>query len=154
MTLLYYQDRFLNHVTGTHPERPARLMQVICHLERQSLISQCRREPWEPIDIDRLQLVHRADYVQRLEAFAKSGGGRIEADTVVSPASFDVARLAAGAVADSVDRVLRGEERNALCLVRPPGHHALEADAMGFCLFNNVAIGRVSRRRNTLWIAS
>jgi acetoin utilization deacetylase AcuC-like enzyme len=73
-------------------------------------------------------------------AYAKAGGGYIEADTVVSPASYEVALTAAGAVCDAVQRIVAGEDTQALCLVRPPGHHALTKQAMGFCLFNNVAI--------------
>ncbi len=141
MTLLYYHERFLDHQTGTHPERAQRLTQVMRHLERQSLVDQCRQVDWQPISIERLARVHKHEYIAQVEEFTQHGGGRIEADTVVSPASYDVARLAAGAVADAVDRVVRGEEKNALCLVRPPGHHALERSAMGFCLFNNVAVG-------------
>src|SRR5262245_56028676 len=115
MTLLYYHDRFLDHQTGTHPERAERLTQVMRHLERQSLVDQCRRVDWQPATIERLARVHRPEYVAIVEQFAQRGGGRIEADTVVSPASYDVACLAAGAVADAVDRVLRGEEKNAFC---------------------------------------
>ena len=118
-----------------------RLAQVMAHLEREQLIARCRRENWSVISDERLARVHRLDYAARVEAFAMHGGGRIEGDTVVSGASYDVAGLAAGAVADAVDRVVKGESKTALCLVRPPGHHALNADAMGFCLFNNVAIG-------------
>ncbi|OHB74991.1 MAG: acetoin utilization protein, partial [Planctomycetes bacterium RBG_16_64_10] len=73
-------------------------------------------------------------------AFAAGGGGRIDDDTVVGPSSYDVALLAAGAVCDAVDRTLRDGTGTAICLVRPPGHHALRAHAMGFCLLNNVAI--------------
>jgi acetoin utilization deacetylase AcuC-like enzyme len=73
-------------------------------------------------------------------SYAKSGGGYIEADTVVSPQSYEVALLAAGCVFDAVGRILRGEDTQALCLVRPPGHHAFSSHAMGFCLFNNIAV--------------
>jgi len=140
MTLLYYHDHFLDHDTGTHPERPERLRQVAAHLERQGLMKQCIREPWEQISPHRLARVHEPKYAAQVETLAEAGGGRIEVDTVVSGASYDVALLAAGAAADAVDRVLKDQAKNALCLVRPPGHHARQADAMGFCLFNNVAI--------------
>jgi acetoin utilization deacetylase AcuC-like enzyme len=76
-----------------------------------------------------------------VKAFAQRGGGQIEVDTVVSPKSYDVALMAAGAVCDAVTRVVRGHQQRALCLVRPPGHHALADNPMGFCLFNNVATG-------------
>ena len=95
-----------------------------------------------------LALVHSLQYARELERFAQAGGGHIEADTLVSPRSYDVARLAAGAVVDAVTNVVRGEDRQALCLVRPPGHHALNDAPMGFCLFNNIAIGAaVATRR-------
>jgi acetoin utilization deacetylase AcuC-like enzyme len=71
---------------------------------------------------------------------AKSGGGELDQDTVIGPGSYDVARLAAGAVCDAVDRLVAGEDKRALCLVRPPGHHALLNHGMGFCLFNNAAV--------------
>jgi len=140
MTLLYYHDHFLDHDTGTHPERPERLRQVVAHLERQGSMARCRRENWNPVSPERLARVHELKYAAQVEALARSGGGRIEVDTVVSMASYEVAQLAAGAAADAVDRVLTGQAQNALCLVRPPGHHARQADAMGFCLFNNVAM--------------
>ena len=139
MTLLYYDPRFLDHRTGNHPERAARLEQVVAHLSRTGLDQQCVRPCWQPIATDRLLRVHSLEYVAELHAFAEQGGGRIEADTVVSPPSFEVALLAAGAACDAVERVVRGEDRTALCLVRPPGHHALPQGAMGFCLFNNIA---------------
>jgi acetoin utilization deacetylase AcuC-like enzyme len=141
MTLLYYDRRFLEHQTGAHPERPLRLTAINDHLEHAGLVARCKRPEWSPVTMERLTRVHRIEYAEAVAACAAGGGGHIEADTVVSAASYDVALLAAGAVCDAVERVVRGAERQALCLVRPPGHHALEANAMGFCLFNNVAIG-------------
>ena len=78
--------------------------------------------------------------MSEIRTLASRGGGRAEADTVVSPASVDTAYLAAGAAVDAVERVLRDEAKRALCLVRPPGHHARRDTAMGFCLLGNVAI--------------
>lgn len=141
MTLLYTDPIFLKHITGKHPERPERLVQVVRQLERTGLDKQCERPEWEPVSPERLARVHSPDYATSVEVFCKHGGGRIEEDTAVSPDSYDVALRAAGAVCDAVDRVVQGKGRSALCLVRPPGHHALEKSAMGFCLFNNVAIG-------------
>jgi acetoin utilization deacetylase AcuC-like enzyme len=141
MTLLYSDPVFLEHRTGRHPERPERLEQVVAQLHRTKLDQQCRAHAWAPISNERLARVHGQQYVQSVAAFAAQGGGRIEADTVVSPRSSEVALLAAGAVADAVTRVVAGEDAQALCLVRPPGHHALRDNAMGFCLFNNVAVG-------------
>jgi acetoin utilization deacetylase AcuC-like enzyme len=110
-------------------------------LRRTGLDQQCQTPAWTPISNERLARVHDLDYAQSVALLARQGGGRIEADTVVSQRSSEVALFAAGAVADAVSRVVAGEDKQALCLVRPPGHHALRDDAMGFCLFNNVAVG-------------
>ena len=140
MTLLYYDERFLQHETGTHPERPLRLQAIMDHLGKEWLAAHCARPAWEPASLDALAAVHDLPYIQSVEAFASQGGGQIEVDTVVSPQSYEVARLAAGAACDATRRVVAGESDNALCLVRPPGHHALIAAPMGFCLFGNVAV--------------
>ena len=140
MTLLYYDPRFLDHLTGKHPERPERLLQVTRHLERTGLLARCGRPQFSAASLARLHAVHSAEYVEGLRHFATSGGGRIEEDTLVSPHSFEVGALAAGAACDAVERIVRGEDQTALCLVRPPGHHALRNQAMGFCLLNNVAV--------------
>jgi acetoin utilization deacetylase AcuC-like enzyme len=95
---------------------------------------------WSPADRSVLLGVHEERHLDKVAALAASGGGRLDADTVVSTASWDVAQLAAGAVCDAVERVVRGEDTRALCLVRPPGHHCLAHRAMGFCLLGNVAI--------------
>ncbi len=140
MTLLYYDPLFLEHHTGAHPERPQRLEQVVAQLARTGLNERCRAQTWQPVSDERLSRVHSLEYAGEVAKFAEHGGGHIEADTLVSPRSYEVARFAAGAASDAVARVLAGEDSSALCLVRPPGHHALPAAAMGFCLFNNVAV--------------
>ena len=140
MTLLYYDPVFLRHGTPGHPERPLRLTTTIEHLERTGLAGRCTRPSWQPVSPVRLARVHELKYADEVRHFVEAGGGQIESDTVVSAASYDVALCAAGAVCDAVERVVRGEDKTALCLVRPPGHHALQAGAMGFCLFNNIAI--------------
>lgn len=140
MTYLYFDPRFLDHDTGTHPEQPERLRCVTARLEAAEIMPQCVRPTWTPASRERLELVHEAGHIDRIAALAARGGGHVDPDTIVSPASYDVALLAAGAACDAVDRVLKGETKNAVCLVRPPGHHALPERAMGFCLFNSIAI--------------
>ncbi len=144
MTLLYEDRRFLAHETGGHPERAARIRGIGEQFSEAGLEEKCRRVEWGELSRKRLSRVHSLAYADEIWAMAKSGGGDMDADTVVSPDSYGVALLAAGSVCDATERVLRGEDSRALCLVRPPGHHALMNRAMGFCLFNNVAIGAVT----------
>ena len=140
MTLLYTDPCFLKHETGYHPERAERIRGLPGRLQQSGLAGRCRRVEFEPISRRRLTRLHAPTYVDQIWAMAKSGGGSADPDTVVSPDSFDVARMAAGAVCDAAERLVRGEDTQALCLVRPPGHHALPNRAMGFCLFNNIAL--------------
>lgn len=141
VTLLYLDERFAGHDTGRHPERPERIRQLIRHLERTGLDQRCVRPTWQPASRGRLERAHQGPYIDRVRQFVESGQRLFEADTIVAEDSYAVALLAAGAVCDAVERVVQGEDTQALCLVRPPGHHALADEAMGFCLFNNVAIG-------------
>jgi acetoin utilization deacetylase AcuC-like enzyme len=141
MTWLYFDPICLEHDTGRHPENATRLRQIWRQLERVGLTQACRRPTWAPATLAELARVHNAEYLAATEQFITAGGGRIEEDTVCSPRSWDAARQSAGAVCDAVRKVIAGSDKHALCLVRPPGHHALADAAMGFCLVNNIAVG-------------
>ena len=140
MTLLYTDPCFLKHETGHHPERADRIRLIEPQLRAEGLWDRCTYRAPVAVSPERLARVHSPDYITEIWGACKAGGGYIEADTVLSPGSYDVALMAAGSCADATERVLRGEDRTAMCLVRPPGHHALMNRAMGFCLFNNIAV--------------
>jgi acetoin utilization deacetylase AcuC-like enzyme len=140
MTLLLRDPVFLQHDTGRHPERIERLLAIEAQLQRAGLLSRCQTGTFEPLSPEAVAGVHSPQMVKRVRATAEAGGGQLDLDTVVSPASYEVGLAAAGACVAAVDAVLAGTARNALCLVRPPGHHATPTHSMGFCLFNNVAL--------------
>jgi acetoin utilization deacetylase AcuC-like enzyme len=140
MTLIYRDDRFLLHETGLHPECPGRLQAIHSRLTEAGLLKVCSEEKIVPAADDDILRVHTSQHLERIREFARAGGGRIEVDTVMSVKSADVAILAAGAAVDAVSNVVSGRDSNALCLVRPPGHHAIPAAPMGFCLLGNAAI--------------
>jgi len=140
VTRLYRSPLFQQHLTGQHPESPRRLAAIETVLNERGLPARCSLGQVRPAAIEEVTRLHAAGYVAALSEYAAQGGGRIENDTVVSPQSYHVAMHAVGSALSAVDAVLTRQDRNALCLVRPPGHHALPQSAMGFCLFNNVAL--------------
>lgn len=138
--LLVHRD-YRRHITPAgHPERPARLEAIEARLSRTPLWEALSRRTPEPVGDEVLTSVHTRAYVQRVRDLAASGGGPLDPDTAVGPASDGIARLAAGGALAAVDAVLAGEAPAAMALVRPPGHHARPGAGMGFCLFNNVAL--------------
>lgn len=140
MTHLYQHPRFQAHQTGQHPESPLRLATIARTLAANGLADRCTQPAIRRAAVEEVTRLHTPRYVTEVAEFAAAGGGRIEADTVVSADSYDVALQAVGTAISAVDVVLSGHDRTALCLLRPPGHHALADGAMGFCLFNNVAL--------------
>jgi acetoin utilization deacetylase AcuC-like enzyme len=140
MTLLYRDPLFLQHETGRHPERPARLLAVNARLDKAGLPARCKTGTFAPLSAEAIAQVHIPAVVAHVRETAEEGGGYLDSDTVVSPASYEVGLAAAGACVAAVDAVLSGSDRTALCLIRPPGHHATPTHSMGFCLFNNVAL--------------
>ncbi len=135
-----YDPLYLEHATSGHPESPARLQAVVSHLEESGLLGRLTRiEPKDATTAD-LELVHSKDMIARVRRVAEEGGAWLDPDTYVAPRSYEAALRAAGGLLTATDAVLDGEVGSAFCLVRPPGHHATPTQAMGFCLFNNIAI--------------
>ena len=129
----------LEHETGSHPEQAARIVAI----ERElSAVDWCGYErmasPQAPVEA--LRAVHPGRYVDAIRELAQAGGGAIDADTLVSPGSYEAARHAAGGAIELVRRVVTGANSTGFSAHRPPGHHAEPGRAMGFCLFNNVAV--------------
>ncbi len=146
-TLLYTHQACLEHDPGDyHPESPDRLRAVLRALDAPEFAGLERREAPEA-GLDDIARVHPRAFAERLLAAVPAHGHvGIDADTIMSPGSGKAALRAAGAVVAAVDAVVAGEADNAFCAVRPPGHHAEPRRAMGFCLFNNVAIGALRAR--------
>ena len=135
-----YDPVYLRHDTGDHPENARRLEAIMSLLEKSGLLKQLVHIQPRPASPQELMLVHTPELVAMVQAVAQRGGGWLDADTVLSGDSYTAAIYAAGGVISAVDAVMKGEVNSAFALVRPPGHHATPARAMGFCLFNNVAV--------------
>lgn len=130
------------HDTGWgHPDHVGRLRAVTSALRsRTELFTSVIHHEGRHATKDELSLVHDSRYVAAVEQLVRSGGGRLDPDTVTSEGSWDAACAAAGSVLDAVDFAVSGVHNRSFCAVRPPGHHALRSRAMGFCLFGSVAL--------------
>ena len=137
---LVYDPIYLEHDTGDHPENSRRLVSIMSYLEKSGVEEKLAVVAPRPATIEELEAVHAPEYIAMIKRTADNGGGWLDMDTVISPMSYEAALYAAGGFVQAVGAVVRGECDSAFALVRPPGHHAIASRAMGFCIFNNMAI--------------
>ncbi|MBD3673338.1 MAG: histone deacetylase [Planctomycetaceae bacterium] len=140
MQTLYLSELFERHKTGKHPESPKRIRVLRELLEIPDVLNEWTHKDPPTVERKLIQSIHPEAHIASIEELAERGGGRIDADTVVSADSFEVALHAVGAAVSAVDDIFSRKATKSVCLVRPPGHHCRPAQAMGFCLFGNVAI--------------
>ena len=138
---LVYHSIYLEHDTGLHCETASRLTTTMLRLKSSGTMDKLVSIQPQAATVEQIARVHSPSYIAGVESFVKRGGGYLDdGDTVASPASYEAAIYAAGGVIDAVDAVMSNKTTYAFALVRPPGHHAVHSAAMGFCIFNNIAI--------------
>ena len=137
-----------HHMGPQHPESPLRLEAIRARLALAGVLQQTMQSEAKPATDEQLLRVHPARHLHALDKCVPDAGLVTidEGDTLMNPHSLDAARVAAGAVVRGVDQVFRHQADNVFCAVRPPGHHAEASDAMGFCFYNNVAVGAAHAR--------
>jgi acetoin utilization deacetylase AcuC-like enzyme len=137
--LLFHHASSLEHETGAHPEGSGRIEAIEAELSARDWLGWGRREA-PAVDLDALRAVHPDRHVALVRETCERGGGAFDPDTVASAGSYVAALHAAGGACALVESLAAGEAPAGFCVLRPPGHHAEPAQAMGFCLFNNVAV--------------
>lgn len=140
--LIAHPDCALHEMGGGHPESPERLRGIFSAIEHAGLKTRIPAKEATSATREALKRAHRADYVDWVfENAPKQGYAYLDPDTAMNPKTLSAAVHAAGAVVQGVDAVMKGDAPSVFCAVRPPGHHATKSRAMGFCVFNNVAVG-------------
>ena len=137
---LVYDPIYLEHDTGDHVENARRLVTALSYLKETGIKEKLTCLPPRPALLEELEMIHAPEYISYVKSKAEKGGGWLDPDTVMSPRSYEAALYAVGGLLVAVEEVMKGEVDNAFALVRPPGHHAIYDRAMGFCIFNNMAI--------------
>jgi len=140
MTGLLCDDLFLEHGHLSHPENRTRLEAAVAHLQATGHWEAVTHLAPRAATLEELLWQHDEDYIEEIEAVSRAGGDLLDHDTEATARTYEVAAAAAGGCIAVTEAVLLGGVPNAYCLVRPPGHHALRHRAMGFCVFNNVAL--------------
>ena len=137
-----HHEIYLEHKTGPgHPECPQRLVAILDRLKQSGMLGQLTQIAPTAADGKWIAAVHASGYIERIKAQCRKGSGHVDSpDVPVCGRSYEAAAVAVGGVLAAIGAVMEGKTSNAFCAVRPPGHHALKDRAMGFCLFNNVAV--------------
>ena len=139
---IVYSKEFLKHkLHNYHPEKPERISFVMDYLKTTGTLSKLKELSFTPVDEKWLVTIHSRDYIDFVKKSCQSGSVVLDSvDTYINQDSFEIAKLAVGGCVKAADEVISGELESCFCCVRPPGHHAEYDRAMGFCVFNNVAI--------------
>ncbi len=149
-TAFVYDPLFLDHDFPDHPENSGRLISIIKELEKHALLDAMTRLPVREASVDELQLCHSTSHISVVKGETGTLNGFIGPDAYVNPSSWKCAINASGSLIELSAKVATGEFNNGFAFIRPPGHHALKNMAMGFCLFNNVAIAAEALIENQL----
>ncbi len=145
-----YNSLFEKHGIPQHPENGTRLAAIVDRLKQAGLWQKLEHVQFAPATVAQVGWVHEHDYIEHIRFLSEHGGGTLDLDTQATEQTYPAAMLAVGGCIAATEAVISGELDSAICLVRPPGHHALPNQGMGFCFFNNVAIAAEAALRANL----
>ena len=140
MPTLIYSPLFLEHGDPSHPENRRRLEAIMAHLESSGWLDRLTPLDFGPATVEQIAWLHEEDYIETVAEVCEEGGGAFTMDTLATSQTYAAAALAVGGCIAAAEAAVAGKSPRSMCLVRPPGHHAYEYGAFGFCFFNNVAL--------------